>query len=297
MQHFDDNTHLTYSSTMDLVQTYPFLKSFLAGSVSGTCSTLLFQPLDLVKTRLQNASRRGVTNKGMVTLLVHVLRNEKLQGLWRGTVPSIMRCVPGVGMYFSSLHWLQANFGSDDPSAFESVCFGVFARSFAGLTLLPITVIKTRFESGVYSYGSLAEALKMIYKTEGTKGLFTGLVPTLFRDAPFSGIYLMFYTQTKKLIPPAVHDHVSAAPLNFGCGTIAGLLAAGITQPADVIKTKMQLYPAKYCRVSTSIACIFKETGIPGFFSGMVPRVVRRTLMAAMAWTVYEQVIRMMGLK
>ena len=27
-----------------------------------------------------------------------------------------------------------------------------------------------------------------------------------------------------------------------------------------------------------------------GFFSGMVPRVMRRTLMASMAWTVYEQV-------
>ena len=31
----------------------PVMKAFLAGSLSGTCSTLLFQPLDLVKTRLQ----------------------------------------------------------------------------------------------------------------------------------------------------------------------------------------------------------------------------------------------------
>ena len=27
-----------------------------------------------------------------------------------------------------------------------------------------------------------------------------------------------------------------------------------------------------------------------GFFRGLAPRVTRRTLMAAMAWTVYEQV-------
>ena len=31
----------------------PLLKSFLVGTFSGTCSTVLFQPLDLVKTRLQ----------------------------------------------------------------------------------------------------------------------------------------------------------------------------------------------------------------------------------------------------
>ena len=28
-------------------------KAFVAGALSGTCSTLLFQPFDLVKTRLQ----------------------------------------------------------------------------------------------------------------------------------------------------------------------------------------------------------------------------------------------------
>lgn len=35
-----------------LLQT-ALVKAFMAGSLSGTCSTLLFQPLDLVKTRLQ----------------------------------------------------------------------------------------------------------------------------------------------------------------------------------------------------------------------------------------------------
>ena len=34
-------------------QLHPVIKAFLCGSISGTCSTLLFQPLDLLKTRLQ----------------------------------------------------------------------------------------------------------------------------------------------------------------------------------------------------------------------------------------------------
>lgn len=34
-------------------QVHPAIKAFMCGSLSGTCSTLLFQPLDLVKTRLQ----------------------------------------------------------------------------------------------------------------------------------------------------------------------------------------------------------------------------------------------------
>ena len=40
--------------------TNPVMKAFLAGSLSGTCSTLLFQPLDLVKTRVQQTSGLSV---------------------------------------------------------------------------------------------------------------------------------------------------------------------------------------------------------------------------------------------
>ncbi|CAG2065811.1 unnamed protein product, partial [Timema podura] len=41
-------------SIMDIISSSPLVKSFVAGSFSGTFSTIMFQPLDLVKTRLQN---------------------------------------------------------------------------------------------------------------------------------------------------------------------------------------------------------------------------------------------------
>ncbi|KAG9343922.1 hypothetical protein JZ751_013309 [Albula glossodonta] len=50
---------------MELTLANPALKAFVCGSLSGTCSTLLFQPLDLVKTRLQTL-QKGV-NPGSVT--------------------------------------------------------------------------------------------------------------------------------------------------------------------------------------------------------------------------------------
>ncbi|GIZ00527.1 mitochondrial glycine transporter [Caerostris extrusa] len=197
-------------------------------------------------------------------------------------------------MYFSSVHYLQARFGSKDPTPLESICFGVLARSFAGATLLPVTVLKTRYESGVYAYNSF---VFLNWALDFFLGLFSGLVPTLMRDAPFSGIYLMFYTQAKKMVPSSMHEHVLIVPINFSCGIIAGILASAITQPADVIKTKMQLYPQRYNTVPIAVTLVFKDSGVKGFFVGMVPRVLRRTLMAAMAWTVYEQVISFAKLK
>ncbi|CAL1264855.1 unnamed protein product [Larinioides sclopetarius] len=301
MCHIDESDHIVNGSTMEVIQTYPFLKSFLAGSVSGTCSTLLFQPLDLIKTRLQNASKNGANRHGIYPLVVQVLKNEKMIGLWRGTLPSIMRCVPGVGMYFSSLHWLQTNYGSsEDPSPFESICFGVLARSFSGATLLPVTVLKTRYEVFIINFFVLREVIKKIFCILNTIGLFSGLIPTLLRDAPFSGIYLMFYTQTKKMVPLCEFHCIFSALVyinKFHFSTKITILNNFYLKPADVIKTKMQLYPQKYNTVPVAVTLVFKDNGVRGFFIGMVPRVVRRTLMAAMAWTVYEQVIRYAGLK
>lgn len=286
------------SKLRKMIESYlntPMVKSFLAGSVSGTCSTILFQPLDLVKTRLQTPVAVGATPSGLVTIVTNVVRHEKLLGLWKGMVPSLSRTVPGIGVYFSSLHHLRTNFGSSDPHPLESMAMGMCARSVSGFTMLPFTVVKTRFESGQFHYRSVAQALVTIYRGEGLRGLFSGLSATLLRDAPFSGLYLMFYTQTKKFAK-SKSDSQSPAVF-FSCGLFAGFLASVVTQPADVVKTHMQLYPDRFNKVHRVILHVYERDGAKGFLRGIVPRTVRRTLMAAMAWTVYEQMMTTLHIK
>ncbi|XP_044252305.1 mitochondrial glycine transporter A-like isoform X2 [Tribolium madens] len=286
---------------MDIVSSYPLVKAFLAGSFSGTFSTILFQPLDLVKTRLQNPTPVLQGQHGgarMVTIFVNILQQEHFRGLWRGMTPSITRCVPGVGLYFCSLDYLKTQFFTDKtPSPLESVALGMVARCMSGVALIPITVVKTRVESGVYGYNGVTSALREIYKTEGLRGMTCGLIPTLFRDAPFSGLYLMFYTQTKLLVPREILDSSMASPAHFTCGVTAGVLASVVTQPADVLKTKMQLYPNKFNGLWSVVVYVHGKYGVRGYFKGMVPRMLRRTLMAAMAWTVYERLSKSIGLK
>lgn len=59
----------------------------------------------------------------------------------------------------------------------------------------------------------------------------------------------------------SVSDQLDAAvmPLvNFSCGILAGILASLVTQPADVIKTHMQLSPVKSQWIGQAAALIFK---------------------------------------
>lgn len=111
MSHSDtEEPGRTSKAMADVIISSPLVKSFLAGSLSGTCSTLLFQPLDLLKTRLQQPPAAGETSRaGMFKHIAHVIKNEKVFGLWKGTVPSIVRCVPGVGLYFCTLHFLKTS--------------------------------------------------------------------------------------------------------------------------------------------------------------------------------------------
>nr|XP_029137213.1 mitochondrial glycine transporter B-like [Labrus bergylta] len=177
---------------------------------------------------------------------------------------SFVRCIPGVGIYFSTFYSLKQHFFLDQaPNAGEAVLLGAGARTVAGVSMLPFTVIKTRFESGCYNYVSVAGALRSVYETEGLRALFSGLTATLLRDAPFSGIYVMFYSQAKKTLPQGERrTHLSQSQLR---------------------SSKFLARP--------------QENGVAGFFRGAVPRSLRRTLMAAMAWTVYEQLMARMGLK
>ncbi|XP_034045961.1 mitochondrial glycine transporter A-like [Thalassophryne amazonica] len=284
---------------MELSLAHPAVKAFMCGSLSGTCSTLLFQPLDLVKTRLQTlqgSMHPGSTRVGMVTVILSVVRTDRLLGLWKGVSPSFVRTIPGVGLYFSTFYTLKQHFFHErSPGAVEAVLLGGGARTVAGVFMLPVTVIKTRFECGRYSYGSVVGALRCVLQAEGPKALYSGLMATLLRDVPFSGIYVMFYSQSKATLPHELSVSAYAPLANFSCGVLAGVLASLITQPADVVKTHVQVNPQ--LRSAQAVGHIFKEYGLQGFFRGAVPRLLRRTMMAAMAWTVYEQTMTRLGLK
>lgn len=62
---------------------------------------------------------------------------------------SFVRTIPGVGIYFSTFYSLKHHFFQDQsPRAVEAMLLGGGARSVAGVFMLPVTVIKTRFEVG-----------------------------------------------------------------------------------------------------------------------------------------------------
>jgi solute carrier family 25 protein 38 len=87
--------------------------------------------------------------------------------------------------------------------------------------------------------------------------------------------------------------------INFVSGTVAAVAATVLTQPADVIRTRMQLNLAAAGASAAAAAApqtthgifrqILEQQGMRGLLSGAAPRVVKRTLQTALLWTLYEE--------
>lgn len=106
------------------------------------------------------------------------------------------------------------------------------------------------------------------------------------------------------MLPLWLQDKLGATEMpsvgiNFVSGTVAAVAATVLTQPADVIRTRMQLNLAAAGASAAAAAApqttygifrqIMQQQGMRGLLSGAAPRVVKRTLQTALLWTLYEE--------
>lgn len=288
---------------------------FTAGLCSGLTSSVLLQPADLLKTRVQQSHQSLLP-----TLKALLSSPHPIRGLWRGTLPSALRTGFGSALYFTSLNALrqtvaQANTpivlaGSTSETSSSALpklsnsanlATGAVARVGAGFVMMPVTVLKVRYESDFYAYRSLLGAGRDILRTEGIRGLFAGFGATAARDAPYAGLYVLFYEQLKRRLASTSTKGtnsdetplagVSSSSINFVSGASAAGLATAITNPFDAVKTRLQLMPSKYGNMIRATRLMIHEDGMRSLFGGLGLRMARKALSSALAWTVYEELI------
>ena len=287
---------------------------FVAGLASGLTTSILLQPADLLKTRVQQSR-----SSSLLPILRSILASPNpIANLWRGTTPSAIRTGFGSALYFTSLSALRqavannqakklgstslsitdgiANRGSSvlpKLSNTQNLATGAVARVCAGFVMMPVTVIKVRYESDIYAYKSMLSASRDILRLEGARGFFSGFGATAIRDAPYAGLYVVFYEWSKKKFNAAFvsSSAVSAAGINFTSGAFAAGLATSITNPFDAVKTRLQLMPKKYGNMLKATRIMLQEDGLRSFFDGLGLRMSRKAMSSALAWTVYEELI------
>ncbi|OQR84759.1 Mitochondrial Carrier (MC) Family [Achlya hypogyna] len=256
-------------------------RHFTRGAAAGGLSAILFQPFDVIRTHQQGSFGR-CPNLSVRESVRRLASENGVAGLWRGTTPTLLRVCGGAGLYFSMLHQLDAQ----NLTVLGSFCAGAFARSFAGFVMSPLTIVKARMEWAAPSHqsGAILAEMRAMAAEHGVRGLYKGIIPTLLRDVPFSGLYVTLYSRLKSSVDCADEHRVA---VNFACGVAAGVASTVIVHPADVVKTRMQLDDARLT-VRATLRRIYIEEGPKGFLRGVVPRVFKRTFSTALTWSMYE---------
>ncbi|KAK6865813.1 hypothetical protein PG990_004747 [Apiospora arundinis] len=290
---------------------------FVAGLSSGTSGAILLQPIDLLKTRVQQSGSQSIR----ATIREIAKSPNAIAAFWRGTVPSTLRTGFGSAVYFTTLNTIRqhaaapisgsGSHSSSLPKLSHSanLMSGAAARAFAGFVLMPLTVLKVRYESNLYAYKSLAGAARDIYRTERFRGFFSGFGATAVRDAPYAGFYVLFYEQFKKhlsafyskagrdekgLAATAANTMGSSlsASINFSSGAMASATCSFLTNPFDAIKTRIQLQPHDYRNTLQAAKKMVTEEGVRALYDGLALRMTRKAISSALAWMLYEELVR-----
>mmetsp|Transcript_36844 Transcript_36844/g.82551 ORF Transcript_36844/g.82551 Transcript_36844/m.82551 type:complete len:285 (-) Transcript_36844:71-925(-) len=238
--------------------------SLLSGAFAGLSVDVALFPLDTVKTRLQ--SPQGFVKAG------------GFKGVYNGVTAAAGGSMPGAGLFFCAYETfkplLQDAFGFSP--ALAQMAAASSAEVVACLVRVPTEVVKQRMQTGLEK--SALAAVPGIVKTEGVAGLYSGFGVTVFREIPFSAIQFPIYEELKiswaKMQGTKQVNSVQSAT----CGSVAGAVAAAVTCPLDVIKTRLMLGSDKnhkpYRGAADVVSRILRDEGALTFLSGIQPRVM-----------------------
>mmetsp|Transcript_6368 Transcript_6368/g.12000 ORF Transcript_6368/g.12000 Transcript_6368/m.12000 type:complete len:319 (-) Transcript_6368:60-1016(-) len=268
--------------------------SVIAGSIAGAVGVGAAYPLDTIKTKQQvdieihsdieyDVSSAGEvsviaaasTNNNLVLTITEIWKNGGLGGFYGGVQTSMMgQAIIKATAFGVNAAALEANYNMIHAAALAG-----FVTAFLAV---PVDRIKVLMQTDCYK--TEYECFKSVLENEGIAGLlFTGLVPTLFREVPAYTLYFFLYGA---LMSSVAETLGSIAPAFSGA--LAGAICVVPVHPVDVVKTIVQHSAAEWQDV---VADIYEGQGFEGFWEGLIPRMGRAAVNHAVTFAVYDFII------
>lgn len=284
-----------------LIQVLESVYRFALGSIGGAVGATAVYPIDLVKTRMQN-QRTGsfigeLMYRNSMDCFRKVIRHEGVFGLYRGLLPQLMGVAPEKAIKLTVNDFVRDKFmdRNGNIALFGEILSGGCAGGSQVVFTNPLEIVKIRLQvAGEIAGGAKISALSVVREL-GFFGLYKGAKACFLRDVPFSAIYFPAYAHLKaKFADENGYNH----PLSLlVAGAMAGVPAASLVTPADVIKTRLQVVAragqTTYTGVMDAARKIYKEEGARAFWKGTAARVFRSSPQFGVTLLTYEVLQRL----
>jgi solute carrier family 25 S-adenosylmethionine transporter 26 len=247
-----------------------FRERLMAGaSARGVAQTCL-HPIDVARTRLQ---AKGVAMKFTPRTFV------------KGIMPQFVLAFPAGALQFAFYEFGKEQFGKAGMSgALPEVVCGALGALGASVIRVPQEVLKQRVQADIYP--NAINGFQKIISTEGPKGFYKGYLATISRDVPWNALSFMFFAQAKGIFK-SINGRAPSTEENLVLGAGAGMVAAIIMTPVDVVKTRLMTGGATG-GIAGTFNSILKDEGAAVLMKGVVPRCAFLAPLAAMTLSLYE---------
>lgn len=188
---YDIGQRLVQHFKQDTTQELNLLEIAAAGGFSALPTTVVMAPTERIKCLLQVQSH--VAGKpqyaGMTDCALQVYRQGGISSLYKGTMLTLMRDVPGSIFWFGTYEVIKRALvkmqGIEDSSKLSPLAV-MTAGGFAGMACwgvsIPPDVLKSRFQTAPEGkYNGIFDVYTTLVKTEGYGSLFTGFRPAMIR--------------------------------------------------------------------------------------------------------------------
>lgn len=262
------------AATTAFIPSHILSELFTSGISVGVANTVT-NPLDVVKVRLQlerNRMVEGVKPPGMVQTGLNVLRHEGVTALWSGLGPSLARGFffggARLGLY-TPIKTLIAGEGKS-VSLEKKILSGSLSGGLAAAVTSPIELVKTRLQAAGRTPGahkSSSAVIRAVVQADGVVGLWKGAMPGLARSAVLTAAQCATYDEIKRAVLE-VTGWSDGTHTHFASSMMAGLVTTTITNPIDVVKTRMFVGGSKYTGALQCAQDVMRKDGLFGFMKG-----------------------------
>ncbi|OCF78697.1 solute carrier family 25 (mitochondrial folate transporter), member 32 [Kwoniella mangroviensis CBS 8886] len=262
-----DRDHLPFPHNH--VNIPPQFHSMIAGAGAGLVASITTCPLDVVKTRLQAQHfARGSEGYESVSIIISkIWKSSGPKGFYRGLGPTLAGYLPTWGIYFTVYDLVKDRAGgwnaSHGPLQGNTAIVHIFAAMTAGATgtimTNPLWVVKTRFmaQAGTTDsssrYRTTIGAIRSIYRTEGFRAFYKGLLPSLM-GVSHVAVQFPLYEKAKSWADSDNGDHSSLPPTTIlACSAFSKMVASLCTYPHEVLRTRLQIRKSSSSTVAGTI--------------------------------------------
>ncbi|KAJ7040334.1 mitochondrial carrier domain-containing protein [Mycena alexandri] len=274
--------------------------SFVQGGIAGGIGATIVYPIDMGSMQNQRSTVVGqLLYKNSMDCAKKILRNEGFLGFYRGLGPQLIGVAPEKAIKLTVNDIIRGR-ATDPETGRIKLGWELVAGGTAGgcqvVFTNPLEIVKIRLQvqgEAAKAEGFAPKGAVHIIRQLGVLGLYKGASACLLRDIPFSAIYFPTYGHLKKDV---FHEGYNGKQLSFVelllSAGIAGMPAAYLTTPADVVKTRLQVEARKgqtnYKGLTDAFTQIYREEGFRALFKGGPARIVRSSPQFAFTLMSYE---------